>query len=510
MVNKNCMYGVCKSDSRYLERLAEKDVHFIPFPKPLRNRVKCERWIRACGRPDLNVEKVTKYSYICSLHFVRGNGPTEEYPDPIPAGACEAEKENFMLQNRKRRAPIDRPSLVCRKVKKPGKSADQGTVDLDHSYCIVHVPDFEAEIELRPSDEGKVPDDIDTTIFTATPLPVETKDSESQTYHPTYSDSSTNVNLKTMRRQLFVSDVEKKPKAYTGMTLDVLKLVFSHVELKASRMKYWYGSSRVDDSFDDTENNVSGKKRGALRELSLWEEYLMSLVRLRKGLDTDVLGDMLCISSSTVSRIFTTWIVFLRKELDFLIKWPTKDQIKENMPKCFKYFPKTRVVIDCTEFFVQKPSLPSAQRITWSSYKHNNTFKLLVGITPSGSFCFLSKLWSGAVSDRRITQASGFLEMLEFGDEVMADRGFTISDLLALKGATLAIPPFANGRQLSSRAVTRTRRIANARIHVERAIGDIKSFQLLQGTLPLTLKPILDDIIFVCGALCNLRSKLVK
>ncbi|XP_052096605.1 uncharacterized protein LOC127731804 [Mytilus californianus] len=510
MVNKNCMYGVCKSDSRYPERLAEKDVYFIPFPKPLRNRVKCERWIRACGRHDLNVEKVTKYSYICSLHFVRGNGPTEEYPVPIPAGACEAEKENFMLQNRKRRAPIDRPSLVCRKVKKTGKSADQRTIDLDHAYCIVHVPDFEAEIELGPGDEGKVQDDIDTTIFTATPLHVETTDSGSQTYHPTYSDSSTNVNLKTMRRQLFILDVEKKPKAYTGMTLDVLKLVFSHVELKASRMKYWYGSSRVDDSFDDTENDVSGQKRGALRELKLWEEYLMSLVRLRKGLDTDVLADMLCISSSTVSRIFTTWIVFLRKELDFLIKWPTKEQIKENMPKSFKYFPKTRVVIDCTEFFVQKPSLPSAQRITWSSYKHNNTLKLLVGITPSGSFCFLSKLWSGAVSDRRITQASEFLEMLEFGDEVMADRGFTISDLLALKGATLAIPPFANGRQLSSRAVTRTRRIANARIHVERAIGDIKSFQQLQGTLPLTLKPILDDIIFVCGALCNLRSKLVK
>ncbi|CAC5416326.1 unnamed protein product [Mytilus coruscus] len=114
--------------------------------------------------------------------------------------------------------------------------------------------------------------------------------SGSQTYHPTYSDSSTNVNLKTMRRQLFVLDVEKKPKAYTGLTLDVLKLVFSHVELKASRMKYWYGSSRVDDSFDDTENDVSGQKRGALRELKLWEEYLMSLVRLRKGLDTDVLA----------------------------------------------------------------------------------------------------------------------------------------------------------------------------------------------------------------------------
>ncbi|CAC5378068.1 unnamed protein product [Mytilus coruscus] len=105
----------CKNDGRYPERLAEKDVFLIPFPKPLRNRLKCERWIQACGRHDLSVEKVTKYSYICSLHFVRGNGPTEDYTDPIPAGACEAEKENFMLQNRKRRAPIDRPSLVCRK-----------------------------------------------------------------------------------------------------------------------------------------------------------------------------------------------------------------------------------------------------------------------------------------------------------------------------------------------------------------------------------------------------------
>ena len=27
----------------------------------------------------------TKYSYICSLHFVGENGPTAEYPDPISA-----------------------------------------------------------------------------------------------------------------------------------------------------------------------------------------------------------------------------------------------------------------------------------------------------------------------------------------------------------------------------------------------------------------------------------------
>ena len=29
----------------------------------------------------------TKDSYVCSLHFVGGNGPTEEDPDPISAVA---------------------------------------------------------------------------------------------------------------------------------------------------------------------------------------------------------------------------------------------------------------------------------------------------------------------------------------------------------------------------------------------------------------------------------------
>ena len=31
----------------------------------------------------------TKDSYICSIHFVGGNGPTNQYPDPIPAVASK-------------------------------------------------------------------------------------------------------------------------------------------------------------------------------------------------------------------------------------------------------------------------------------------------------------------------------------------------------------------------------------------------------------------------------------
>lgn len=200
--------------------------------------------------------------------------------------------------------------------------------------------------------------------------------------------------------------------------------------------------------------------------------------------------------------------ISLYHELKFLISWPSKEQIIASMPKQFKHFPKTRVIIDWTEFFVQKPSLPSSQRVTWSQYKHTNTFKALIGISPSGAFTFLSNLFTGSISDRRIVVECGFLDMLEHGDDVMADRGFLIRDLLARRYATLNMPPFSLGKALSARAVTKTRRIA--RIHVERAIGRRKSFKLLQGVMPINLHPLLDQITLVCAVLCNLDSKLVK
>ena len=84
---KHCCYGTCNSDTRYRHREGMEGVRFIPFPKPLSQKEKCERWIKACGRPleDFNVGKIKRCTYICSKHFIGGNGPTPEHPDPIPA-----------------------------------------------------------------------------------------------------------------------------------------------------------------------------------------------------------------------------------------------------------------------------------------------------------------------------------------------------------------------------------------------------------------------------------------
>jgi hypothetical protein len=74
------------------------------------------------------------------------------------------------------------------------------------------------------------------------------------------------------------------------------------------------------------------------------------------------------------------------------------------MPESFHKFPRTRVILDCTETFTQKPSALQAQRETWSSYKHRNTYKALVGITPDGTVSYVSQLYGGAASDKFIVK----------------------------------------------------------------------------------------------------------
>ena len=84
----------------------------------------------------------------------------------------------------------------------------------------------------------------------------------------------------------------------------------------------------------------------------------------------------------------------------------------------------------------------------------------------------------------------------------MADRGFTIDDLLFPLKVKLNIPAFTKCKpQLSGEDVTSTRRIARVRIHVERAIRMLKVFKVLNSTVPVSSLKLFDDILLVCAAL---------
>ena len=159
-----------------------------------------------------------------------------------------------------------------------------------------------------------------------------------------------------------------------------------------------------------------------------------------------------------------------------LIFWHNKQTVRAMLPRalCDKY-PNLRTTIDCTEIFIQRPKNLQTQCDTWSDYKKHNTIKYLVAITPNGMISFVSKGWGGRTSDRHIVLNSNFLDLIDPGDVVLADRGFSIAADLLLRQAKLEIPPPSSGwEQHIAKDVKKTKRIANTRIHVERAIGRLK------------------------------------
>ena len=91
VATKRCAWGTCKNDTRYPQRMVKNPngdpVTFVHFPGQKRQAEKRKRWIDACRRGDSFV--CTKDSYICSVHFVGENGPTNDNPDPISATASE-------------------------------------------------------------------------------------------------------------------------------------------------------------------------------------------------------------------------------------------------------------------------------------------------------------------------------------------------------------------------------------------------------------------------------------
>lgn len=49
---KRCAWGQCNSDNRYSHKPHMENVKFHPFPKPWIDLERFSAWIKACGRPN--------------------------------------------------------------------------------------------------------------------------------------------------------------------------------------------------------------------------------------------------------------------------------------------------------------------------------------------------------------------------------------------------------------------------------------------------------------------------
>ena len=152
-----------------------------------------------------------------------------------------------------------------------------------------------------------------------------------------------------------------------------------------------------------------------------------------------------------------------------------------------------------------------AARALWSSYKHAYTGKFLGGITPIGAIAFTSDVYGGRITDTKLTEVCGLLDLIEHMDAIVADRGFLINDLLSGKGAKCIYPnfKFRNQTQFDPDEVLETAQQANLRIHVERAFGRMKNFHWLSKQLKLAQLDLAGSVFGVVAMLTNFYTPLV-
>jgi hypothetical protein len=258
---------------------------------------------------------------------------------------------------------------------------------------------------------------------------------------------------------------------YTGLpSYSVFTALFNYFQPLASDMQYVSQAGKLHHA------EKFARKPGKDRTLSLENEFFATLVRLRLGLPSKDCARRFGISESVFSVIFNTWVILLAQQLELLCQMPSSQKTSEYQAACFDNFSNVRIVLDCTEVFSQTPGALETHKQVHSNYKHHSTIKFLVGMSPSGAIIYVSDMWGGRASDKKITQESfKLLSSLDAGNKVMVDRGFTIAEDLP-PGVQLLIPPFKNKctGQLSKEQLEYSEKISVARIHIERAMRAIK------------------------------------
>ena len=247
------------------------------------------------------------------------------------------------------------------------------------------------------------------------------------------------------------------------------------------------------------------------RKLVLEDEYLLTMMKIRLGLNEYDLADRFKIAQSSVSRTFTTWVKALALTLKPMIFTPERDSFLTTNPERFRCLRNIAAIIDATEIFIETPHEHAAQKMTWSNYKHHNTAKLLVAIMPNSMITFVSRCYPGSISDKKITKDTEYLGTVPMHSLVMADKGFNIDEECLARNITLYKPPGKRGTyQMLPHELTKTKRIGNLRILVEQVIGQLKCFKIIGQEYQISLIPHIDNIVTICAALCNMMEPIFK
>lgn len=92
----------------------------------------------------------------------------------------------------------------------------------------------------------------------------------------------------------------------------------------------------------------------------------------------------------------------------------------------------------------------------------------------------------------------------------MADKGFTVQDILAPYNVTVTTPHFLRKGHLPFAHLMKDRKFSKYRVHVERMIGLLKTFKILSTKLNSNYVTMATEITAVCIMLCNFKEFIMR
>lgn len=304
---------------------------------------------------------------------------------------------------------------------------------------------------------------------------------------------------------------------YTGFpNYNTLMVFWEYVKPCAESLISWnLARSKSEENFTASFPYLHevDKKRERRRSIDPIDQLWMFLTRIRLGLFERDLAHRYGVSVATVSDVLVTWVNYLYIMLGSLPIWVSKDKIKDYLPEGFKgQYQDIRGIFDCTEIKCDMPKDLQTHSEMYSDYKCHNTYKGFICISPNGWVTFVSHLFPGRISDREIVEKSDFCSLVEPGDKYLADKGFDVHDLMALKGASLYIPPKRQSvqDQFTKNECFETMSIANVRIHVERSIKRVKAWHIFDQVVPLSMHGCINQLWTVASLLVNFQNPILS
>ncbi|XP_064485969.1 uncharacterized protein LOC135398498 [Ornithodoros turicata] len=229
---------------------------------------------------------------------------------------------------------------------------------------------------------------------------------------------------------------------------------------------------------DELSRLLEKKMQMSSRVLTSKSKVVMAMMIIKHALSLDFVSNLFGCAPPTCGKAVKYTISGLAAILETAITWPSKEEVLMNLPSCFKPF---------------------------SKYKRGQTLKHLIGISPAGLITYVSKGYGGRASDKAGFEQSQFVKKLLPGiDHIMVDKGFLIEDTCENHLINVIRPPFLRQKkQLSKQEALQTKKIAAARVHLERAIQRMKIFKMLRYKVPWHMVPVADDIVIITAALTN-------